>query len=171
MTRRPATPKDVERMLALMAPHVAAGDLLPRTPEDVRERLHEFLLLEGNGTEGRLVGVGALHRYDAEMAEIRSLAVDPGWTGQGCGRFLASGLIEKARAEGHERLIALTRRPAFFERRPAHCQHVALFLEIGCPGLLQILLELLEAPLRDAEVRENQLVLDRLRIPERVDGS
>lgn len=116
MTRRPATPKDVERMLALMAPHVAAGDLLPRTPEDVRERLHEFLLLEGNGTERRLVGVGALHRYDAEMAEIRSLAVDPGWTGQGCGRFLASGLIEKARAEGHERLIALTRRPAFFER-------------------------------------------------------
>jgi len=103
-------------MLALMAPHVAAGDLLPRTPEDVRERLHEFLLLEGNGTERRLVGVGALHRYDAEMAEIRSLAVDPGWTGQGCGRFLASGLIEKARAEGHERLIALTRRPAFFER-------------------------------------------------------
>ncbi|HZM69767.1 MAG TPA: GNAT family N-acetyltransferase [Candidatus Cryosericum sp.] len=116
MTRRPATPNDVERMLALMAPHVAAGDLLPRTPEDVRERLHEFLLLEGNGTERRLVGVGALHRYDAEMAEIRSLAVDPGWTGQGCGRFLASGLIEKARAEGHERLIALTRRPAFFER-------------------------------------------------------
>jgi len=116
VTRRPATPKDVERMLALMAPHVAAGDLLPRTPEDVRERLHEFLLLEGNGTERRLVGVGALHRYDAEMAEIRSLAVDPGWTGQGCGRFLASGLIEKARAEGHERLIALTRRPAFFER-------------------------------------------------------
>ena len=116
MTRRPATPKDVERMLALMAPHVAAGDLLPRTPEDVRERLHEFLLLEGNGTEGRLVGVGALHRYDTEMAEIRSLAVDPAWTGQGCGRFLASGLIEKARAEGHERLIALTRRPAFFER-------------------------------------------------------
>jgi len=116
VTRRPATPKDVERMLALMAPHVAAGDLLPRTPEDVRERLHEFLLLEGNGTERRLVGVGALHRYDAEMAEIRSLAVDPAWTGQGCGRFLASGLIEKARAEGHERLIALTRRPAFFER-------------------------------------------------------
>jgi N-acetylglutamate synthase-like GNAT family acetyltransferase len=115
VTRRPAAPADIEGMLALMAPHVAAGNLLPRTPEEVRARLHEFLLLEGHGTERRLVGCGALHRYDAEMAEIRSLAVDAGWTGKGYGRLLASGLIEKARSEGHDRLIALTRRPAFFE--------------------------------------------------------
>lgn len=116
MTPRTATPSDVDGILSLMAPHVAAGDLLPRTPRDVRERLHEFLLLDGNGVNEGLVGAGALHRYDSGLAEIRSLAVDPAWTGRGYGRLLAEGLIEEARSDRLERVIALTRRPAFFER-------------------------------------------------------
>ena len=103
-------------MLSLMAPHVASGDLLPRTPGDVRQRLHEFVILEGNGSRGRLVGMAALHRHDAGLAEVRSLAVDPAWAGRGYGRLLAEEVIGRARSEGHERLIALTRRPAFFER-------------------------------------------------------
>jgi N-acetylglutamate synthase-like GNAT family acetyltransferase len=103
-------------MVSLIAPHVASGDLLPRTPDDIRQRLHEFLLLEGNGTGTRLVGMAALHRYDEELGEVRSLAVDPAWTGRGYGSLLARALIGKARRDGLARLIALTRRPAFFER-------------------------------------------------------
>lgn len=116
MTPRPAAPDDVDRMVAFMAPHVASGDLLPRSPQEMRQRLHEFLLLEAAAPDRRLVGMGALHRYDGDLAEVRSLAVDREWTGRGYGRLLATTLIDMARSDHLERLIALTRRPAFFER-------------------------------------------------------
>lgn len=116
-------------MLSLMAPHVASGDLLPRTPQDVRQRLHEFVILEKNGTERRLVGMAALHRYDADLAEIRSLAVDPEWTGRGYGRLLAEELIGRARSDRLARLIALTRRPAFFERLGFERSHLGALPE------------------------------------------
>jgi len=116
VTPRQAVPADIEPMLALMAPHVATGDLLPRNPHDVRQRLHEFLLLEEPGPVPRLIGMAALHCYDSDLAEIRSLAVDTAWTGRGYGRLLATELLEKARWDGLARVIALTHRPAFFER-------------------------------------------------------
>lgn len=124
MTPRPAAPGDIDRIVAFMAPHVATGDLLPRTPDDVRRRLHEFLLLEAVAPDPRLVGMAALHHYGADLAEIRSLAVDPQWAGRGYGRLLATTLIDRARSDGLDRLIALTRRPEFFEHLGFRRSHI-----------------------------------------------
>ncbi len=114
MTPRPARAQDVEAMLELMSPHVAALDLLPRDRDDVLGRLDEFLLLEEAGETNRLVGLAALYRYGPELAEIRSLAVAGTHAGRGFGRLLALALLGKARESGLKKVIALTRRPGFF---------------------------------------------------------
>ena len=111
---RRARPADIRRMLALMEPHVASEDLLPRTPLDLLNRLDEFLLLEAPRRE--LVALGALYRYGSGLAEIRSLAVAAGREERGFGRLIVASLLDKARADGLARVIALTRKPEFFER-------------------------------------------------------
>ena len=116
---RPARRSDVQRILDLMAPQVAAGNLLPRSRDDVLARLPEFLVLSrGPGGDGAipLLGAGALHRYGPGLAEVRSLAVASGHEGRGLGRRLLAALVRRARAEGVGRLIALTRVPGFFEK-------------------------------------------------------
>ena len=60
-------------------------------------------------------------------------------------------------------------RLAFFECGLAALHQIALLLELGRTALLQIFLEALEPPFDDAEVREDQLVLHRLRVARRID--
>ena len=115
MIPRPAREEDVEAMLALMAPHVASEDLLPRDRSDLLRRLDEFMLLQEEKPRGSLVGMAALYRYGPDLAEIRSLAVASTHAGRGFGRLLARELLDRAREAGLKRVIALTRRPAFFQ--------------------------------------------------------
>lgn len=63
--------------------------------------------------EGRLVGVGRLHRVDPETAQIRYMAVDPEHAGKGVGRLLVDALVEQARRTGFTRVILNARREAF----------------------------------------------------------
>jgi argininosuccinate lyase/amino-acid N-acetyltransferase len=114
MTPRPARAQDIDAMLDLMSPHVAALDLLPRDRDDLLRRIDEFLLLEETGETGRLVGLAALYHYGPELAEVRSLAVAGTHAGRGFGRMLALELLRKARESGLKKVIALTRRPGFF---------------------------------------------------------
>lgn len=117
---RPARASDVAGLLALMAPQIAAGNLLPRNRQDILARLGEFLVLEsgadGSSRRREILGVVALHHYGSGLAEVRSLTIAPGHEGRGLGRRLLAALLARARKEGVRRLIALTRAPGFFER-------------------------------------------------------
>lgn len=64
---RAPTVSDLPRMLELMAPHVAAGRLLPRSPRELLERLRDYTVIE---EQGALVGVGSVALIDMDLAEI-----------------------------------------------------------------------------------------------------
>lgn len=74
------------------------------------------------------VGVGRAHMADAQSAQIRYMAVDPGWRGQGIGRKLLDALESWASDQGAVRVFLNARDPfkAFYLRNgyqplgPAH---------------------------------------------------
>jgi amino-acid N-acetyltransferase len=49
-----------------------------------------------------------------DLAEVRTLAVAPGWRGRGVGHALLEGLLDRARALGLRRLFCLTFEVDFF---------------------------------------------------------
>jgi len=49
-----------------------------------------------------------------DLAEIRSLVIDPACQGQGAGRAIVAQLLAEARALELPRVFALTRKPGFF---------------------------------------------------------
>ncbi|WP_306367422.1 amino-acid N-acetyltransferase [Nocardiopsis sp. CC223A] len=87
---------------AEIVPDDAWGD--PR-PEGVRE-----------DTEFRVVGCGALHVLWEDLAEVRTVAVDPSLRGFGIGHRIVSALLDTARALGVRRVFCLTFETAFFAR-------------------------------------------------------
>jgi len=87
--------------------------MLPRTPEQVRRALADFVVAE---RAGRVVGCAALARLDAHLMEIRSLAVHPAMHGQGIGAQLVARLVDMARERAARRVCALTLSPRFFEK-------------------------------------------------------
>lgn len=100
------------------------GDLLPRSRESVLQAVPEFFVVR---SAGRVVGCVAVINMGPGLAEVRSLAVDPGLQGQGAGRLLVNSCLEEARERRVHTLFALTRRPAFFERLGFHQAEVVHF--------------------------------------------
>lgn len=116
---RPAQPADIAGMVELMAPHIATGDLLPRTAEDLRRDLDRYVVASDDGV---VVGMGALKPYSPDLAEVIAVAVRPSHQGAGVGRLVVTHLLQRARRLGMHEVFALTRRPFFFHRmgfRPA----------------------------------------------------
>jgi amino-acid N-acetyltransferase len=147
---RKARTGDVPAIHRLVDHHAQKGDLLPRTVQELRERLGEFHVFD---VEGQIAGACSLYRYSADLAEIRSLAVWPEHEGKGIGRALVEACLAEARTLLVKRVFALTYRTAFFERLgfrvvekrdlPAkiwkdcfkcskfyHCDEVAVLLEL-----------------------------------------
>lgn len=81
------------------------------------EDTQDFVVAE---LDGAIVGCGALHVLWEDLAEIRTLAVDPGVRGRGVGHALVERLVATARDLGVSRLFCLTFETAFFERQGFH---------------------------------------------------
>src|SRR5688500_9909280 len=75
------------------------------------EAVQQFRVAE---LDGELVGCGALHVMWEDLAEIRTLAVDPSATGRGVGGALLEALVDDARELGVARLFCLTFEVDFF---------------------------------------------------------
>ena len=107
---------DVPALEALMAPYVATGDLLPRSNYDLCRHIKEYVVAEVPLPGAGIVGCGSLKVYSQSLGEVAGLAVLPDYQGTGVGRALAEALVAEARAHGLAEVLALTRKPTFFQK-------------------------------------------------------
>lgn len=111
---RPALPEDAEAVVSLLDPYVADGIVLPRTADEVRASVGDFLVA---ARDGQVVGAVAVRDYGYYLVEIRSLVVSTAVAGQGLGSALVAAAVDLARRRGARRVFALTLRPGLFERQ------------------------------------------------------
>jgi amino-acid N-acetyltransferase len=110
---RPARDTDVQAIAAIVNLHARQGHLLPRSAENIRASLPNWLVAE---VDGALVGIGSLVEMSPTLVEVRSLAVLPAYRSLGVGGLLVRELAEQARRRGIPTVFALTRAVPFFER-------------------------------------------------------
>jgi len=110
---RAATIHDVPRIQEIIASHAELGRMLFKSYAQLYEDLRDFGVCE---IDGQVVGCCALTIIWADLAEVRSLAVDDEHRGKGVGRRLVEWAVEESRRLGIRRLFALTYEQAFFEK-------------------------------------------------------
>ena len=113
ITIRRAVVADATPIMKLVNELALRQIMLPRSPASVIENIRDFVIGE---IDGRFAGCGALHVVWSDLAEIRSIAVDPALQSLGLGRTMAERLIEEAEELGIARVFAFTYVPGFFER-------------------------------------------------------
>ena len=114
---RPARTQDVRAIRSLVDIYSPDGRLLSKATVTLFEDIQEFLVAE---QDGQVVGCGALHVMWEDLAEVRTVAVDPDVAGQGIGSLILSALMDRARAVGVKKVFCLTFAVPFFERHGFH---------------------------------------------------
>jgi amino-acid N-acetyltransferase len=114
MRTRRAKLSDALAIHALVAHYAAQGLLLSRAKEEIRANIGHFIVQEENR---QVVSCLSLESYGTDLAEIRSIAVDPENRGQGFGARLIASALNEARRRGIARVFAVTHAPNFFERQ------------------------------------------------------
>ncbi len=110
---RPATVHDVPRIQEIINSHAELGKMLFKSLAQLYEALRDFgVYVEGD----RVVGCAALTIIWADMAELRSLAVDSACIGRGIGRELVGWCLDEARRLHIRKIMALTYEQRFFEK-------------------------------------------------------
>ena len=111
---RPMRNEDVSDVLRIMQPLISSGVLIPRTRQNIEERLPEFVVYEVDGTIHACAG---LHRFEEGVAEIFGVAVDGRYVRYGIGHKVVEFLISRARSLGVPRVYVLTTQTSdWFER-------------------------------------------------------
>ena len=113
ITISPAQEQDVEDIFHLLAPSVSSEIILPRSRENIREYLHNFLVAKSCGV---LAGCVALRDFGDGLHEIRSLAVAPEFAGEGLGSKLVQQAVSLAVQRQGKMVFTLTVRPNLFLR-------------------------------------------------------
>lgn len=101
----------IHRLVNYYAQH--GGILLPRSLADIYQHIRDFTVVK---EDGKVIGCCALRIYWRDLAEIRSLAVEPHLKGRGIGSQLLIACIDEAKSLGIRRLFTLTYAGPFFER-------------------------------------------------------
>lgn len=110
---RKAHLSDVPALFKLIHQYAVEEVMLPRAIPELYEDVWEFTVAE---KDGQVAACGALRLYNAEIAEIRSLCVDPQQKTAGLGRAVTTKLMHEAQALGLQRVFALTVVPGFFSK-------------------------------------------------------
>ncbi len=110
---RAATIHDVPRIQEIINSHAELGKMLFKSYAQLFEDLRDFGVYEEGG---RVLGCAALTIIWADLAEVRSLAVDESQRGKGIGRQLVEWTVEEARRLGIRKLMSLTYEQRFFEK-------------------------------------------------------
>lgn len=110
---RRARTADVRGIKTLVDAFADDNILLRKPLVTLYETVQEFRV----AVRGRdVVGCGALHVLWEDLAEIRTIAVDPAMQGAGIGHGLVHELVAQARALGLRSVFVLTFEVGFFER-------------------------------------------------------
>ena len=112
---RKAILDDVNDIHTLLHHYSSKGELLARPLHKIYDHLRDFWVFEDQKSN-KAVGCCALQFCWEDLAEIRSLAVDPDLTGQGIGTVLTERAIQEAVYFNVKDLFTLTYRPTFFDR-------------------------------------------------------
>jgi amino-acid N-acetyltransferase len=111
ITLRTADASEAKKLHALIQANLAEGHLLPRTIGELTVRAGRFVVaIKGR----RIVGCAELAPLSAQVAEVRSLAVDAKARGSRVGVAIVDELRRRARREGFEKLCAFTHAPGYF---------------------------------------------------------
>src|SRR4051794_16899738 len=112
MQIRPATVRDVPAIAALIGAFAQKGLMLFRSHAELYETIRDFHVAQ---SDTGIAGICALEIVWADLAEVRSLAVDSAHQGKGLGKALVHAVIDEARRLQIHRVFALTYEQAFFE--------------------------------------------------------
>src|SRR5205085_12521521 len=110
---RRARTADVRGIRRLIDLYSAERRLLSKATVALYEDVQEFWVAE-RLADGAVVGCGALHVMWEDLAEIRTIAVDPSCRGRKIGYRIAAELLATARELGVRRVFVLTFEAAFF---------------------------------------------------------
>lgn len=111
VTVRRARTADVTAIRDLVDAYADDRILLRKSLVNLYETVQEFRIAE---VAGRVVGCGALHVLWEDLAEVRTLAVDPASRGYGVGAALLGELVGQASELGIQRVFCLTFEIGFF---------------------------------------------------------
>jgi len=110
---RRARTADVKAIRALVDTYTADRRLLSKATVTLYESVQEFWVAV-DAEQQRIVGCGALHVMWEDLAEIRTVAVDPAYRGLKIGHRLVNELLDAARELGVARVFCLTFETRFF---------------------------------------------------------
>jgi amino-acid N-acetyltransferase len=133
----PAELEHVDRIVNLIKYWADLGELLERSRVEVLDAIRDFKI--ALDLEGNLVGCSSLHVLGKDVAEVRSLAVDPNVQTKGIGAALVAACVEDAHTYKVDRVFALTYQQSFFEKQGFELANVMDFPEkvwnecVRCP--------------------------------------
>jgi len=104
---------DANSMHRLISHFADKGEMLPRALSEIYDGIRDYFVVRKGG---RVIACAALHVTWADLAEIRSLAVDKKEQNQSIGSLLTQACLEEAKELGIPRVFCLVRKPAFFEK-------------------------------------------------------
>ena len=113
MKIRSAKISDAQQIYALINDYAEQDLMLFRSMTDIYENLRSFLLAE---VRGKVVGCCSMQIIWADLAEIKSLAVDKAHQDKGAGKMLVRESVKEAKRLGIKKVFALTLVPAFFKK-------------------------------------------------------
>jgi amino-acid N-acetyltransferase len=122
LTVRRARTGDVPAVRRLIDSYSRDGILLDKATVTLYEDIQEFWVAERD-EDAEVVGCGALHVMWEDLAEVRTLAVDPQLRGSGVGHQVLDKLLRTAGWLGVRRIFCLTFEVDFFAKHG--------FVEIG----------------------------------------
>ncbi len=102
---------DAKAIQALINSYAERDRMLFRSLADIYENLQTFTVAE---LDGNVVGCCALEIIWADLAEIKSLAVNGANKEKGIGKMLVTAALELAAELGVPKVFALTLEPEFF---------------------------------------------------------
>jgi|ERR1700730_2619559 amino-acid N-acetyltransferase len=111
VTIRRARTGDVRAIRRLIDVYAVDRRLLSKATVALFEDVQEFWVAEASDV---VVGCGAVHVLWDDLAEVRTVAVDPAWRGQKIGHRVVAALLDAARDLGVRRVFVLTFETAFF---------------------------------------------------------
>ncbi len=113
---RKAKISDAKAIHKLLSTFSDRREILPRSLNEIYDNLRDYSIY-CQGESGSIVGTCAIHVSWENLAEIRSLAVEAGFTKKGVGRALVENCLAEAKGLGISRVFVLTYKKDFFEKR------------------------------------------------------